>query len=86
MEKLNSSIKSTCGFSIIHFKARSLKKNFTDIVHCVANMQIKFDVIAIPKNGLESNDLDSYNITGYEVIHVVRDNKRGGGCLFMLII
>ena len=76
MEKLNSSINSICGFSIIHFNASSLKKNFTDIVQCVANMQIKFDVIAIAENWLESNDLDSYNIPGYEVMHVVRDKKR----------
>ena len=38
------------------------------------------DVIAISENWLEHKDLDSYNITGYEVIHVVRDNKIGGEC------
>ena len=55
VEKLNGSIKHVCGLSIIHFNARSLKKNFDDIVQCVTNMQIKFDVIAISENWLESN-------------------------------
>ena len=71
---------------MIHFNARSLKKNLTDIIQCVANMQIKFDVIAISENWLESNVLDFYNVTGYQVVHVGRDNKEVEGVLFILIM
>ena len=51
--------------SIIHFNARSLKKNFHSIVCYLKNCGIKFDIIAISENWLKENDINDYNINNY---------------------
>ena len=68
------------GLSLIHFNARSLKKNLNSIEHCINSLPIKFDIIAISENWLDSRTVDLYNLNGYEVTHILRNNKIGGGC------
>ena len=66
--------------SLIHFNACSLKKNLNSKEQCINNLSIKFDIIVISENWLYSRMVDVYNLNGYEVTHVVRNNKIVGGC------
>ena len=43
-EVLNERIVHTNSFSLIHFNARSLLKNFNAIVSCVKNLSVNFDI------------------------------------------
>ena len=61
--------------SIIHFNARSLKKNFHSIAIYLKNCGIKFDIIAISENWVKENDINYYNINNYQVTHLVREKK-----------
>ena len=68
------------GLSLFHVNARSLKKNFDNLELCLDSLNVKFDIIAVSENWLDKESKDSYNISGYQVIHVVRENTHGGGC------
>ena len=76
-DKLN--VKQT-GLSLFHVNARSLTKNFDNFELCLDSLNVKFDIIAVSENWLDKESKDSYNISGYQVIHVVREKTRGGGC------
>ena len=78
-EQLEVSVSSCMGFSMIHFNARSLKKNFDKIEKFILYCKIKFDVIAVSENWLTQNETDQFKLRGYEVTHLVRKNKGGGG-------
>ena len=64
----------------VNVNARSLKKNFDNLELCLDSLNVKFDIIAVSKNWLDKESKNSYNISGYQVIHVVRENTHGGGC------
>ena len=78
-EQLEVSVSSCRGFSMIHFNARSLKKNFDKIEKFILYCKIKFDAIAVSENWLTQNETDQFTLRGYEVTHLVRKNKGGGG-------
>ena len=46
---------------------------------------VKFDIIAISENWLKENDINDYNISNYQVTHLVRKNKGGGGVSIYVI-
>ena len=64
---------------MVHINARSLKKNFDNIELCLDSLDIKFDIVAVSENWLDKESKDSYSISGYQVIHIVRENTRGSG-------
>ena len=68
------------GFSIIHLNARSISKNFSQINQFLCDLRFAFDIIAISESWMDSSKSSEYDIKGYEVIHQVRQGKRGGGC------
>ena len=69
-EDLNEGIVHTNSFSLIHFNARSLSKNFNAIIL----------LQSLRPAWLEDNCTNAFDIDGYQVKHTVKDNKRGGGC------
>ena len=72
------------GLSILHLNARSLVKNIDSIKQMLTNIKFEFDVIAISESWLDENNKNDVNLDGYEVIHQLRNNKKGGGvCLYI---
>ena len=63
-EQLEFSVSSCKGFSVIHFNARSLKKNFDKIEKFVLYCKINFDVIAVSENWLTQNKTDQFKLRG----------------------
>ena len=61
-EQLEVSFSSCKGFSVIHFNARSLKKNFDKIEKFVLYCKIKFDVIAVSENWLTHKEIDQFKL------------------------
>ena len=67
-------------FSIVHFNARSLKKNFTKIKDCLDALKCSFDIIAISETWEDqTNPISVYEMSNYNVFSTARTNKKGGG-------
>ena len=57
------------GFSIVHFNAKSINKNFSETVHFLNELKYTFDLIAISESWLDDSKIRDFNIEGYEVMH-----------------
>ena len=79
-DQFKSNFKSQNGLSIFSLNARSLKKNIDNINQLLDNLSFNFDIIAVTENWLDRQELDCVNIDGYQVTHIVREAKKGGGC------
>ena len=66
-------------FSILHFNARSLPKNFDNIHSYLNSLDFPFSVIGISETWINPNINVNFDIDGYKFIHVDRENGRGGG-------
>ena len=68
-------------FSILHINARSLPKNFDNIIGFLASINnYPFSVIAISETWLSDNDyVDLYAIPGYTFVCKGRGVRKGGG-------
>ena len=58
-----------------------MNATFNSIGDYLADLNYKFDIIAISETWLDSNRVDNYNLDGYDSFHSVRDYKGGGGVL-----
>ena len=68
------------GISIIHFNCRSLTANFDKLQNSLNELKHKFDVVAVSETWLDSDIcMDYYKLPGYEMCHISRTNKKGGG-------
>ena len=80
MNKFNDSNFNNRGISLVHFNARSLKCNFNSICDCINNLNYSFDVIAISETWIDDSfDVNYINIDGYNLYHINRNYKKGGG-------
>ena len=67
-------------FSILHINSRSICKNFDSLLTLIHSLKnFSFSVIGISETWLNKNSPDVFNICDYEMIHVDRENIRGGG-------
>ena len=72
--------KENENLNIIHFNARSLKANFVRIENYLCELKCMFDIITISETWLDKVcNLLNFHMEGYEMFHVNRINKRGGG-------
>ena len=79
--------KVTCndGFSLIHFNCRSLKANAKNINSYIDSLNYRFDVIALTETWLNKDDnVNDFNIEGYDIAFTNRKNKRGGGVMLFV--
>ena len=72
-------VKSDSDFSIIHFNARNLSKNFQKIKEYLDDLKLSFDIVAISETWAEPNTTEDILLNGCEVVHVARANRKGGG-------
>ena len=68
------------GLPFIHFNTRSLSSsNFKYISNFLTELNITFDLITISETWSNTQNVDDYDLKGYDVYHKVRNNKKGGG-------
>ena len=79
-ETLCKTLKKDKGLSIVHFNARSLNSNFGNIESYISQLECVFDIITISETWFsEKTHAGVFNIAGYELHYVSRNNGRGGG-------
>lgn len=67
-------------FDILHVNARSLNKNYDELVSLLSCLKHTFSVIGISETWLKStSDINLFQIPGYSFVHVCRSDKLGGG-------
>ncbi len=74
-----SSYKDDDEFSILHFNARSIGKNFDYIHNFITSLDRKFTVISISETWLKDSKCDLVEIDDYVLINAPRNNRRSGG-------
>ena len=77
--EFNSQYAFNSEFSMIHFNARSLSKNFEDISLFLSSLKHSFTVIAISETWISNAPVFPFNLPGYKFIHSDRISGRGGG-------
>ena len=78
-KEMTKSFSSKHTFSLFHLNIRSLPANLSNMLCCLDNLQIQFDVIGISENWLTQETKDMYYIHNYEHVSNTRLNRRGGG-------
>ncbi|KAL7382736.1 hypothetical protein ABVT39_027076 [Epinephelus coioides] len=78
-EQFSNKFKKDGEVSIIHFNSRSLNSNLSKIKHCLKQLKNKFTVIAISETWLSEEQTALVEIEGYEMYHMNRKQKKGGG-------
>ena len=78
-EQFNRSIKTVGKLSIIHFNSRSLYANFTSIRDYLDTFSQPFNIIAISETWLNKDRELDFDMDGYELSYINRQNKGGGG-------
>ena len=77
--EFNSQHELNSVFSIIHFNARSLYKNFEDISIFLSSLKHSFTIIAVSETWISRDPVIPFNLPGYTFIHYNRTSGRGGG-------
>merc|ERR1711867_139602 len=63
-----------------NFNARSLNANFDKIETYISQLDFRFDIIAVSETWFsEHTQIQVFNIEGYNVHYVSRNDGRGGG-------
>ena len=66
-------------FSIIHFNTRSMAANFNKLKACIAQLDYKFDVIAIIETWMNDNESEEFQLENYNAYYISRHHRTGGG-------
>ena len=45
----------------------------------LTSLNFSFDIIAISETWVNQNSINNFNIQGYDVYHIMRQTKKGGG-------
>lgn len=72
-------------FSIIHFNARSLSKNFLAISEFIHSLSYSFSIYGFTETWIQSNTPILFHLEGYSFIHIDRISGRGGGVAFLVL-
>lgn len=67
-------------FDLLHLNARSLNKNYDELVNLLTCLKHNFSVTGISETWLKpTSDINQFQIPGYSFFHVCRSDKSGGG-------
>ena len=76
-------LRNNSGFSAIHINLRSINKNFNNLTTFLNHCDHEFSIIALTESWHKTGN-SNYNLHNYNVVHLPRDNKTGGGiCVFV---
>jgi hypothetical protein len=65
--------------NFLYFNAQSLRNSFVDLKNFIETEKKVYHVLIIVETWLTKDDTAYFNMTGYNAIHSIRDNKKGGG-------
>ena len=65
--------------SIIHFNIRSMAANFNKLKACIAQLNCKFEVIAISETWMNDNESEEFQLENYYAYYISRQHRTGGG-------
>ena len=77
----SSELQTNDEFSVIHINARSMKNKFDDIQNLLAVSGVNWSLICISETWLKQNQIEHFNMEGYNVFASCRENSEGGGTL-----
>ena len=80
----DSLIQQNSSLKMIHFNIRSLRKNFNHLTEFLNLFNFNYDIIAITETWLKESDINNFDIPGYNVQHLYRQTKPGGGVAIYL--
>jgi hypothetical protein len=67
---------------IVHINVRSLRKNWDIFLQQLGEINIEWEVIIITEINIKKEEIDQYNISGYENHTFTREHtNRGGGIM-----
>lgn len=66
-------------FSLFHSNVRSLSKNYDELTNCLNLAEVHFSIVALTETWLVDSNKDLFPLTGYNSLHAVRNDRRGGG-------
>ena len=72
--------------SIVHLNIRSLPKNLSKFIELMTILKFQFDIIGFSETWLKPNNVDLYNLPGYNHEYSIRNVKTGGGIYYLLKI
>jgi Reverse transcriptase (RNA-dependent DNA polymerase) len=65
--------------NFLYFNARSLKKNFNDIIDFISNLNKPIHLIIVTETWMKENEIAYYNFSNFFAFHSTREESRGGG-------
>ena len=68
----------------MHFNARSLNKNFDEIVDFISSLSFSFSVYGFTETWIHSKTPMLFNLEGYSFEHSDRIDGRGGGVALLI--
>ena len=68
-------------FSVIHINARSMKNKFDDIQNLLAVSGVNWSLICISETWLKQNQIEYFDMEGYNAFASCRENSEGGGTM-----
>ncbi|KAL7374674.1 hypothetical protein ABVT39_005135 [Epinephelus coioides] len=78
-EQYNQTINTDNKLSIIHFNSRSMYANFSNIKDYLCQFIKPFNIIAISETRINVDKGVDFELDGYELSYINRENKSGGG-------
>ena len=72
-------------FDLLHVNARSLCKNYDDLLQLLSCLKHDLSVIGVSETWFNTTtDINMFQIPGYSFVHICRAEKIGGGvCLYI---
>src|SRR5678815_5320853 len=65
--------------NFISINIRSLPKHHEDLSNLLSSLSVKFPCIVLTETFLKNYNKDLYALSGYDIFHVCRNEKKGGG-------
>ena len=82
-DKLNANNITNTDLSLLHLNVRSMRNKFDSILNYLNSLAHDFSVIALTETWLNDNDDETFQLPGYNLTQLNRNNKNGGGiCVF----
>lgn len=79
IKKLQQNNVLPTALSLIHINIRSIPKHFDEWEYYLETLQFKFNIIGISETWLREENVESYNMKGYQHVYQYRSNRKGGG-------
>ena len=70
--------------SLLHHNVRSLPAHIDNLEIQLKAIDYPFKIIGLSETWLKPHNLDLYNIEGYNSVHRVRENQKGGGVALLI--